>query len=614
MCGIAGIISSNPALVSDQRIRAGTACLAHRGPDDEGYYLNRNIALGHKRLSIIDLSRNASQPFHYYDQYILVYNGEIYNYRELKEELVRKGFSFITHSDTEVVAASYAAYGKDCVQYFDGMFAFAIYDQKEEKLFAARDRFGEKPFFYYFDGEQLLFASEIKSLWKMGVSKEVNLSMLYNFLSIGYTSNPSDPQETFYQNIHKLPAASCFTYCYHQNELTIEKYWQVFPELNTAISEPEAIEKFTYLLNDSVQKRMRSDVAVGTSLSGGLDSSTIVALCHGIHDTSYTHKCFTAAFPGFEKDESKYARQVAEQFQLEHHLVHIDEGDPASLMEKMMQFQEEPVSSSSPLAQYKVYEAAKANGVKVLLDGQGADEILAGYTKYYGWYWQELYRHKKLASSGELKAARELGVKHPFGPKQKLAALFPEFASAIWQGRKTKIASSHPDLTKEFSFAHKRDLYYSLPSAPDLNRALFFNSFIYGLEELLRLADRNSMAHSVEVRLPFLQHELVEFLFTLPPGFKIRNGWTKWLLRRSMEKKLPSGIVWRKDKTGFEPPQKKWMEDSKLQASILNAKKLLVDEKILEPSVLKKKIQPHDAHVADGREWKYWSASFLFKS
>jgi asparagine synthase (glutamine-hydrolysing) len=613
MCGITGIISSNPQLVSDQRIRAGTACLSHRGNDDEGIYVKQHLAFGHKRLSIIDLSRKASQPFFYHDRYVLVYNGEIYNYRELKEELLAKGFAFTTQSDTEVVAAAFAAYGKNCLQHFDGMFAFAIWDQKEEKLFAARDRMGEKPFFYYFDGEQFLFASEMKALWKMGIRKEVNLSMLYNFISIGYTGNPSDPQETFYQNIHKLPASGLLNYCFHKKELSVEKYWQVFPEVDHNISEAEATEKFIHLLSDSVQKRTRSDVAVGTSLSGGLDSSTIVALCNELAGPSYAHKCFTAAFPGFEKDETKYARQVAEQFNLEHHLSEIKPGELVSLMERMMYFQEEPVSSSSPLAQFKVFEAAKANGVTVLLDGQGADEILAGYTKYFGWYWQELFRNKKLQTSGELKAARSLGIEHPFGYKHKLAALFPELVSAIWQGKKSRTAHSHPDLNREFAFSHKRDLYYSLPSSPDLNGALYFNSFVYGLEELLRLADRNSMAHSVEVRLPFLQHKLVEFMFTLPPGFKIKNGWSKWLLRSSIENKLPAEIVWRKDKTGFEPPQKIWMQDEKLQSSIMEAKNLLVDEKILAPSVLKKKIQPHDTHVADGRDWKYWSASFLFQ-
>jgi asparagine synthase (glutamine-hydrolysing) len=451
----------------------------------------------------------------------------------------------------------------------------------------------------------------MKSLWSIGVSKEVNPAMLYNFLTIDYTSNPSDPQETFFRNIHKLPAASFLVYSLADHQLQIEKYWQVFPEVK-AISEQEAIEQFQSLFSRSIKRRLRSDVSIGTSLSGGLDSSSVVAFCDQQVSDHYSHKCFTASFDGFEKDELRYAQLIANKFGLEQYVASINATDTVKLMDEVMHHQEEPIASASSLAQYKVFQLAKQKGVTVLLDGQGADEVLAGYHKYYKWYWQELYRNKKLKTSGELKQAKNVGVDETFGIKNKLAALFPEFAAGILQTRKSKKAFSHPNLDREFAFSNKQDFYYATPSNFDLNGALYYNTFVNGLEELLRFADRNSMAHAVEVRLPFLDHSLVEFLFSLPPEFKIHNGWTKWLLRKSIENKLPEEIVWRKDKIGFEPPQKIWMDDKAVQDAINSGKQKLVERKILSPSVLNKKIKPHSAYAADSWDWKYWSASYLF--
>ena len=611
MCGIAGIISKNKDVVDKQLMQNAMDCMQHRGPENEGLWMNdeQTVLFGHRRLSIIDVSNAASQPMHFGGRYTIIHNGELYNYLEIKEQLKHKGYRFFSQSDTEVIVAAYDCWGNKCLQQFDGMFAFAIWDEKEKILFAARDRFGEKPFFFFYDEERFVFASELKALWRLGVKKEVNKSLLYNFLTIGYTGNPAEPQETFYEHIHKLPAASFLHYSLTNHQLTIEKYWQVNVDVNNSITEENAIEQFKHLFSDSIKKRLRSDVAIGTSLSGGLDSSAIVAFCDEETTANYSHKCFTASFKGFEKDETAFAKTIAKQFQLQHFIVAIDEENIVELMTNVMQKQEEPFGSASVLAQYKVYETAKENGVTVLLDGQGADEILAGYHKYYKWYWQELYRNKKL--SNELKLAKQLGVTETFSIKNKFAALLPQFAAGILEGRKAKQAFNDPALNRDFAFANKKNLYYTLPASFDLNGALYFNTFVNGLEELLRLADRNSMAHSTEVRLPFLSYELVQFLFTLPPNFKINNGWTKWLLRKSVEKKLPSEIVWRKDKVGFEPPQKMWMENKKVQEAIMHGKKKLVENEILNPSVLKK-TQPHTAYAAVNNEWKYWSASFLF--
>ncbi len=277
-----------------------------------------------------------------------------------------------------------------------------------------------------------------------------------------------------------------------------------------------------------------------------------------------------------------------------------------------MYYQDEPVTTSSALAQYNIYKAAKQNNVTVLLDGQGADEILGGYFKYYKWYWQQLYRQKILSKTKELQAAKDLGVKDRFLLQNKFAAIFPEFAAAHLQTSKSKQAAKQPYLNEDFAFSNKRNLYYSTPTEFSLNGALYYNTVINGLEELLRYGDRNSMAHAVEIRLPYLNFELVEFLFTLPAHFKIKNGWTKWLLRKAMEDELPGEITWRKEKVGFEPPQKKWIEMTKVRDAIHSAKQKLVSENILRKKVLENKIQPHHAYAAENYDWRFWSAAYLF--
>jgi asparagine synthase (glutamine-hydrolysing) len=419
--------------------------------------------------------------------------------------------------------------------------------------------------------------------------------------------------ETFYRDIHKLPAASFLSYAFRTDQLVLETYrQQQYPEVKEPENEEAVIEQFRTLLIQSVKRRLRSDVSIGTSLSGGLDSSSIVALCAQEQGTRYSHKAFTAVFPGFEKNEQPYAEAVARRFGLEQHQVAVETGDIPSLMERVMYYQEEPFSSGSVLAQFRVYEEARKAGVKVLLDGQGADETLAGYTQYYRWYWRELFRNKSLQASGERAAIQQMGLKLSFGWSQKAAALFPDFAMSLQQSRKSKQSYRNSDLNRDFAFENKRNLYYTLPAIPDLNGVLYYQTYVNGLEELLRLADRNSMASATEVRLPFLSYELVDFVFSLPSRYKIRKGWTKWLLRKAMENDLPEAIVWRKDKVGFEPPQRVWMQDTHVQEAIREGKRKLVDEGVLDASVLSKKIQPHTAYAAENREWRYWSAAYLF--
>lgn len=616
MCGIAGIIQSNPGKFQLQQLQLMTDAIAHRGPDGAGEWCNQNntVLLGHRRLSVIDLSSAGHQPMHYLDRYSIIHNGEIYNYKELKAELQQKGYAFSSQTDTEVIVAAWDCWKEDCLQHFDGMFAFAIWDEKEQELFAAVDRLGEKPFYYTLEEDCFLFGSEMKALWAAGIDKRPNLQMLFNFITIGYTSNPEKREETFYQQIYRLPAASYLIYSLQDQLIDIETYWTIDPgKEDKNISDEAAISRFTELFQIAVSRRLRSDVPLGSSLSGGLDSSSIAAVIHQLTKSNPACKVFTASFPGFDKDETAFARQVADRYGLKQELVHITATDLMKDWEKLCWHQEEPFASSSSYAQYKVYELAKENGIKVLLDGQGADEILAGYHKYFKWYWQELFRNRKLYRSGERKATLELGITEPFTWKNKIAAWFPSFASIVIENHYLAKALAHPDLTKGFVQQQSREAYYTPPDHFTLNGVLHFNCFIHGLQELLRLADRNSMAHGREVRLPFLSHELVEFLFSLPSHFKIRKGRTKWLLRESMKNILPDSITWRTDKVGFEPPQQQWMEDKNVMEAIRAAKEKLIQEKILKPEVLDKNIRPLAAHEAGNDDWRYLSAALLFK-
>ena len=593
-----------------------TGALAHRGPDGEGLWQNEtgNVLLGHRRLSIIDLSDSGRQPMHYQDRYTIIHNGEIYNYIELKEELQKKGYAFHSQTDTEVITAAYDCWKDDCVNHFDGMFAFAIWDEKNRVLFAARDRFGEKPFFYFFNGQDFLFASEMKALWAAGVAKIPNQKMLFNFITIGYVDNPARPEETFYENIYKLPPACRLKYSGIYLNYSVVQYWDIdLTAKQKNSSDADVIEQFIHLFSQSVKKRLRSDVPVGSSLSGGLDSSSIAAISYEMQNSLQSHKCFTASFADFEKDETVFSKQVAGKFNLEQYTTAIAGNELLEDWETLCYHQEEPFGSASIFAQYKVFELARHHDVKVLLDGQGADETLAGYHKYYKWYWQELFRKRKLYKNKELDAAHAIGINENFDYKNMIAAYFPVFASVVMERQYLLKAIRQEDLNKEFVQLQSKEAYYTPPEHFDLNGVLYFNTCIHGLEELLRYADRNAMAHGREVRLPFLSHELVEFIFSLPSHFKIRHGWTKWLLREAMKNKLPAPIVWRKDKIGFEPPQKRWLEQPAMQDAIQEAKRKLVHEKVLKKEVLNKKVTALAAHDSDNYDWRYLSAAFLFK-
>lgn len=614
MCGIAGIIPVKGQQLTRDRLVKMTDAIAHRGPDGEAQWINSTATagLGHRRLAIIDLTANAAQPMHYLERYSIVHNGEIYNYVELRKELLGRGYQFSSMSDTEVILAAFDCWKEACLQQFDGMFAFAIWDEKEQTLFAARDRFGEKPFYYCFNGNELMFASEIKALWAAGAARNINEQLLFNFITLGYTQNPADAGETAFKNILQLPPASFFYYSIH-NSRCVEprRYWQVNKEhTENAVPEENALAIFRDLFTQSIKNRLRSDVPLGTSLSGGLDSSSIAVMMQQLLPTNSPLKTFSAVFPGAASDESQHIQLLVQQKGIGNFTTMPTAAGFISDFEKLCYHQEGYISSASVYAQFKVFELAKEQGVKVLLDGQGADEILAGYHKYYHWYWQELYRGHQPILQHEIAAARALGVTDEWGWKNKLLSIYPAGAMAFVKSRRRKKQLAAPGVDASF-VADFGVSYYQLPAPGRLNNVLYYNSFENGLQELLQYADRNSMAHGREVRLPFLQHQLVAFVFSLAPALKIRNGRTKWLLRKTMEDLLPPEIAWRKDKVGFEPPQKAWMHTPAVQACIMEARKKLVSQQVLNKSVLDKKIQPHDAHAADNFDWRCMAASAL---
>ena len=616
MCGIAGILLQAANTMAPVHLKKMTDAIAHRGPDGEGSWSNKKntVHLGHRRLSIIDLSSNAAQPMTIGGRYHIVHNGEIYNYIEIRSFLQNKGYSFSSQSDTEVIVAAYDYWKEKCLQQFDGMFAFAIWDEKEEKLFAARDRFGEKPFYYFEDEGNFIFASEMKALWAIGIEKNVDNKMLLNYLTLGHVQNCTDKEETFFNYIYSLPPAHYLVYHPTLNELSkITRYWSINKELKVDISLNDAIEKFTELFNKSITRRLRSDVSLGTSLSGGLDSSSIAYAINKLaKEKQEPLQTFSATWPGFENDESRYIDAVCKSLNIQNYQVQPSVDDLINDFQNLCYHQEEPFQSSGVFAQYKVFELAKLQQVKVLLDGQGADETLAGYPRYIHWYLQEvLSRHKLGGAQAERKAFRKNDQLFRWDVKNIVAAFMPSHAAMQLEKNEYKKTISHPDISTDFLSLLKHQEWVGIhkPIVTKLNDILHFNTTEMGLEELLRFADRNSMAHGREVRLPFLNHELVEFIFSLPSQLKMHHGWTKFLLRKTMDKKLPDEIVWRKLKVGFEPPQKNWMQEPALQEYIREAKRKLANAGIITKNAVDKKIDILSTHDDKNYDWRYLCAA-----
>ena len=623
MCGIAGLIAADPSALSNVRLKQMTDRIAHRGPDGEGQWISADgkTGLAHRRLSIIDLSEAGKQPMHYMDRYSITFNGEIYNYVELRELCEKQGYRFQSHTDTEVIMALYHWKGTECLHLFDGMFSFALYDEQKKTVFAARDRFGEKPFYYYTEpGQTFFFASEMKALWAAGVPRDINKKMLYNYMAFKYVDNPADYSETFFSGIRRLPHSHFLLVNTRTMDYSIRRYWDIKKDFtDRSITEEQAADKFRDLFYTSVSRRLRSDVPVGSSLSGGLDSSAVVAVIDDLNKSKgIRQSTFSAIFPGFEKDESHYIRLLLSRLNVDPHFVVPDDDTVLRELGTCFYHQEEPFGSASILAQYEVQKLAKENNVTVLLDGQGADELLAGYHPFYNVFFKEIQHRDKNLCRKEVAAYRDLFGDSRINPVPPIDLKYyiRKMGGPVKDGLKKMYGYyrhfADPLFFGDFYYTYRNSQFIFPGSSDTLNDELY-SSVNVGLTQLLRYADRNSMAHGREVRLPFLCHELVEFLFSLPAEMKIHNGWTKYIQRRTFASLLPEEITWRKDKIGFEPPQKKWMENERVKQQIREIRKELVKEKILHPKMLEKSVQASSANEDYNNNWNHLMVSYLLK-
>lgn len=571
MCGIIGIVAAE-ATVNTQAVRVGLGLMAHRGPDGEAVWASKSgrCVLGHRRLAIIDLSPTAAQPMaDASGRYVIILNGELYNYLEVRSELRNAGAAFRTESDTEVILEAYKAWGKHCLSRFNGMFAFAIYDSNTETLFCARDRYGEKPFLFSAQADVFAFASEYKALLALrGVSAELDELRLVRAAQNSACGLDGE-RETVFRGIHQLLPAEALTLDTRTLKVRTWRYWDVEtdPQLST-LPDVEIVARFRALLKDSIRLRMRADVPVGSCLSGGLDSGSIVCLARELLGQSAEYHTFTGRFPGTPADEWDYATSLIERMRVKSHAVEPTPERLALELPEFLWFNELPVGSSSQYAQYCVFRLAKEHGVTVLLDGQGADELLGGYEQYFGRYVESLVEvgdHARLnLELSQIRSryplalaprSRALRDRLPFGLRRWLAHKLDRGTSLLF-GLKPDVAAK---VVSENAFA--RDRRFN-----PLTSALYQESFGRYLTTLLRYGDRNSMAHSREVRLPFCDHRLADFVFSLPPCALMGDAQTKRLLRETMRGVLPEVVRTRWNKQGFLPPQAMWFGGPLLEA------------------------------------------------
>ena len=565
--------------VNLKALSAMSHTLRHRGPDADAIWMtpDSRVALFHRRLAIVDLSRDADQPMATPDgRFVITYNGEIYNYLELRKHLEARGATFRTHCDTEVLLHHLAVYGEAGLENLDGMFALALWDNADKSLFCARDRFGEKPFFYHLANDgSFLFGSEIKALFAHGVDPAINPSMLYRFFRSRDDAFDRDkPEETFYANVRKLESAACMRV--RAGEIVSHRrYWQLrFDAAPLDIGFDDAQTRFKELFFKSVERRLQADVPVGSSLSGGVDSSSIVCAIDHLRARSSAHQhTFSARFENFALDEGRFIEEVGRKVGATAHYSWPSKQGFVEELAQVFYHQDEPFGSSSIYAQFSVMRLAKDTGVVVLLDGQGADETLTGYHHYFDEYIAELALagspRRAIEHAGYVKLHGR--APNPVGPTTSKGLSLSESVRRVLRplylrSGAYKLRDDETMLTRDFVYAANEGRGTRAGARPpSLNHALRDDLVDGKLELLLRYADRNSMAHSREVRLPFLNHELVEFVFSLPENYKICEGWSKYLLRRSMEHMLPRDICWRTDKIGFATPEAKWMSSPRIQ-------------------------------------------------
>jgi asparagine synthase (glutamine-hydrolysing) len=564
MCGIAGLLAPSSLGRVSSVLKSMAGAIAHRGPDDEGFFVKElntcdlTVGLAHRRLSIIDLDA-GHQPIGNEDGSIqVVFNGEIYNYQLLRKELIGLGHQFKTASDTETIVHAYEEYGDQCVEHFRGMFSFAIWDSTRERLFLARDRFGKKPLFYCKTGNSFLFASEIKSILQFpDIKKTVNRDAVWEYLSYRYVPGPN----TLFQDIKKLQPGSCLVW--EKGELTNWSYYTP-PDcfnLNVDTALGDVVGGFLDKLDEAVRIRMVSDVPFGAFLSGGIDSSAIVALMSRYSE--FPVKTFSVGFSESKYSELGYAKTIADQFKTEHYELKVSQDNLMDELPRLVRFRDAPISEPSDIPIYLLSKEARKT-VKMVLTGEGSDEFLGGYPKHVFERYAGIYQL--------VPSILRSGLMEPL--VQSLPYRFRRVKTAVhnlglddWQERMAGWFGAMSSKERELLVGHRLGHMVNMESSSTnckndntaLRKILCFDQTSWLPDNLLERGDRMTMAASLEGRMPFMDHELSAYVSALPDNFRVRGSTTKWILREAMKRLLPLQILER-PKVGFRVPVNEWFQ------------------------------------------------------
>jgi asparagine synthase (glutamine-hydrolysing) len=586
MCGIVGILYfDRERKVPLNLVKAMADSIRHRGPDDEGFYINGNAGLGHRRLSIIDLS-SGKQPIGNEDGSCqIVFNGEIYNYKSLRQELASKGHVFRTQTDTEVIIHCYEEYGEDCVKKLNGMFAFAIWDSKRRRLFLARDHIGIKPLYYYADQEKLVFGSELKAILQHpGIEREVDPIAMDAYFSYMYIPDPM----SIFKSIRKLEAGH--TLVCQNGSLKIKCYWDVANRGTGRNSEREWLGKVESLLSEATSIQLMSDVPLGAFLSGGIDSSSLVGLM-----ARHTGNIQTFSMSGGKGlfNELPFARTVASRYGTEHHELEVPEENLEKILPDILGHLDEPMADSSIIPTYMITKFARER-VKVVLSGEGADELFGGYTWHKKHLKIDRYRSllphgfrqnllntyldkMSLSPSALSKFVRPLRSLNNYSLMES-GHCFELLRRLFMDSMKEQVYGDKSRISPENSLWAIRRAFERNPGVNALDNALYADLKVYLPGDLLTKVDRMSMANSLEVRVPFLDYRVVELAASIPANLKIRGGLTKYILRKAMEPLLPDAVKNRKIKRGFSVPVMDWFRGNLRQF----AHDVLLDSKTTE--------------------------------
>lgn len=610
MCGIAGVLSFNKELKNDY-VKSMCDAIVHRGPDDDGYYKEPRVQLGMRRLSIIDVN-GGHQPISNEDKTIwIVFNGEIYNYGKLREDLIKKGHVFKTNTDTEVLVHLYEDYGVGLLDYLNGMFAFALWDKRKEKLFIARDRMGKKPLYYSVKGNSFIFASELKCF---KASKFVPFELDYNSLNKYLTYEFVPAPSTIIKDVKKLRPGYYITF--DKNRVVEKRYWQLnYSEINEDITENEAKEKITYLLDRAVERRLVSDVPLGVFLSGGIDSSTVAY--YAAKQSKKKIKTFNISFEQKSFDESTYARKVASLLQTDHHEQMLSVDKVLELIPDIADFLDEPFGDASIIPTYLLSKYTK-QFVTVALGGDGGDELFAGYPtyqahKFYNYYnlIPRLFKEKIIPSLANKIPVSDENVAYDFKIKKFLGGVGfePHIRNYIWLG------SFNPEEKKELFSKESLSLvngnrcfeelegYWNENELDNLmQKILYVDAKMYLQDDILVKVDRASMFASLEVRAPFLDKELVEFVQTLPFHLKMKGFKTKNILKKSLKGMLPSDII-NRPKKGFGIPLAKWIKkDLSGLCQDIFSKQKIEEQGIFNYNYIQQLLKNHNEEKQDNRK------------